>query len=120
MHCHDETRAAFMSTTTRREVAVSYIKGKNPILFECELDDINRGCPLSFVSQYPGEEEILVPAMSYLELIGKPYVMETSAGSGAFVTVYPARIHCNQKSQVSPSSRRQDLVASSVLSCALI
>jgi len=91
---------AFMSTTTRREVAVSYIKGKNPILFECELDDINRGCPLSFLSQYPGEEEILVPAMSYLELIGKPYVMETSAGSGAFVTVYPARIHCNQKSQV--------------------
>jgi hypothetical protein len=35
MHYHDETRAAFMSTTTRREVAVSYIKGKNPILFEC-------------------------------------------------------------------------------------
>jgi hypothetical protein len=94
-----------MSTTTRREVAVSYIKGKKlPILFECELDDINRGCPLSFLSQFPGEDEILVPAMSYLELIGKPYVMETSAGSGAFVTVYPARIHCNQKSQVSPSS----------------
>ena len=32
-----------MSTTTRREVAVSYIGDKNlPILFECELDDINR------------------------------------------------------------------------------
>ena len=89
---------------------MSYIQGKKlPILFECELDDINRGCPLSFLSQYPGEEEILVPAMSYLELIGKPYVMETSEGSGAFVTVYPARIHCNQKSQVLP--RRHDLAA---------
>ena len=92
-----------MSTTTKREVAVSYIQGKVlPVLFECELDDINRGCPLSFVSQYPGEEEILMPAMSYMELIGKPYVMEASNGSRDFVTVYPARIHCNQKSQVSP------------------
>ena len=81
---------------------MSYIRGKSPILFEYELDDINRGCPLSFVSQFPGEEEILVPATSYLELIGKSYVMEASEGSGAFVTVYPARIHCNQKSQVLP------------------
>jgi hypothetical protein len=101
-----------MSTTTRREVAVSYINGKKlPILFECELDDINRGCPLSFLSQFPGEDEILVPAMSYLELIGKPYVMETNEGSGAFVTVYPARIHCNQRSQVFPLSRRHDVFA---------
>jgi hypothetical protein len=105
-----------LSTTTRREVAVSYIKGKAlPVLFECELDDINRGCALSFISQYPGEEEILVPAMSYLELIGNPSVMETSQGSGSFVTVYPARIHCNQKSQVLPLSRRRDLVVYSVL-----
>ena len=99
---------------------MSYIKGKNPILFECELDDINRGCPLSFVSQYPGEEEILVPAMSYLELTGKPSVMETSQGSGAFVTVYPARIHCNQKSQVLRWSRRRDLVVYSALLRVLI
>jgi hypothetical protein len=110
-----------MSTTTKREVAVSYIQGKVlPVLFECELDDINRGCPLSFVSQYPGEEEILVPAMSYLELTGKPSVMETSQGSGAFVTVYPARIHCNQKSQVLRLSRRRDLVVYSALLRVLI
>ena len=90
---------------------MSYIKGKKlPILFECELDNINRGCPLSFLSQFPGEDEILVPAMSYLELIGKPYLMEANEGSGAFVTVYPARIHCNQKSQVLHLSRRRDLV----------
>jgi hypothetical protein len=105
-----------MSVTTKREVAVSYIQGKRlPILFECELDDIKRGCPLSFVSQCPEEEEITLPAMSYLELIGKPYVMETSKDSGAFVTVYPARIHCNQQSQVMRLSRRHDLVAYSAL-----
>ena len=110
-----------MSVTPKRELVVSCIQGKKlPIIFECELDDINRGCPLSFVSQYPGEEEILVPAMSYLELIGKPYVMETSKDSGAFVTVYPARIHCNQQSQVLPVSRRHDLVAYSALLRVLI
>ena len=91
---------AFLSTTTRREVAVSYIGGKAlAVLFECELGDIDRGCPLSFISQFPGEDEILIPAMSYLEITGNPYVMETTKGSGVFVTVYPARINCNQKSQ---------------------
>ena len=97
-----------MSTTTRKEVAVSYIGGKEmPVLFECELDDINRGCSLSFLSIYPGEDEILIPAMSYLEITGKPYVMETGKGSGLFVTVYPGRINCNLKSQVSPSFQLQ-------------
>jgi hypothetical protein len=110
-----------MSTTTKREVAVSYIQGKKlSILFECELDDINRGCPLSFVSQYPGEEEIIIPAMSYLELTGKSYTMETLKGSGCFVTVYPARIHCNNMSQVLPVSRRHDLVGYSTLFRVLI
>ena len=93
-----------MSTTTLREVAVSYINEKDlPILFECEVDDLNRGCPLAFVSQFPAEDEVLIPAMSYIEMTGNPYVMETSKDSSAFVTVYPGRIHCNQKSQVSPS-----------------
>ena len=95
---------------------MSYIQGKKlPILFECELDDINRGCPLSFVSQFPVDDEIIFPPMSYLEITGKPYVTETSEGSGAFMTVYPARIHCNQKSQVLPLSRRRDLVVYSTL-----
>ena len=82
---------------------MSYINEKEmPILFECEVDDLNRGCPLAFVSQFPAEDEVLIPAMSYIEMTGNPYVMEASKGSRDFVTVYPARIHCNQKSQVSP------------------
>lgn len=80
---------------------MNYINDKEmPILFECEVDDLNRGCPLSFVSQFPAEDEVLIPAMSYIEITGNPYVMETSKDIGAFVTVYPGRIHCNQKSQV--------------------
>jgi Ca2+-binding EF-hand superfamily protein len=106
---------AFMSTTTRREVAVCYIGGKAfPILFECEVGDIDRGCSLSFLSQYPQEDEILIPPMSYLEVTGKPSVKETEKGSNVFMTVYPARINCNQKSQTIEeiqSRRKHDLLA---------
>ena len=100
---------------------MNYINDKEmPILFECEVDDLNRGCPLSFVSQFPAEDEVLIPAMSYIEMTGNPYVMEASKGSRDFVTVYPARIHCNQKSQVAPSSCRQEIVAFSAWSRVLI
>jgi hypothetical protein len=96
-------RAAFTSTTTKKEVAISYLtRKKMPILFKIETGDIDRGCSLSWLSQYPLEDEILIPAMSYLEITGKSVVEETPEGSGFLVTVYPARINCNTKSQVSP------------------
>ena len=48
---------AFMSCSTNREVAVSYINTAKglPILFEFEVGSIDRGAPLSFLSQYPSE-----------------------------------------------------------------
>lgn len=59
---------AFMSTTTSKEVAVSYIGGKAMPVLVFDVGDIDGGCSLSYVSQYPGEDEILIPAMSYLEV----------------------------------------------------
>ena len=51
---------AFMSCSTNREVAVSYINTAKglPILFEFEVGSIDRGAPLSFLSQYPSEVRI--------------------------------------------------------------
>lgn len=51
---------AFMSCSTNREVAVSYINTAKglPILFEFEVGSIDRGAPLSFLSQYPSEVSI--------------------------------------------------------------
>ena len=112
-------RAAFTSTTTKKEVAISYVQGKEmPVLFKIETGDIDRGCTLSWVSQYPSEDELLMPAMSCLEITGKATVEETPKGSGLLVTVYAARINCNTKSQVPlvPSTPPRHLVAySSVL-----
>jgi len=88
----------FLSTTTRMEVAVAYIGDKGmPVLFKFEVGDMDRGASLSFLSQYPNEEEILIPPLSYLEVVGEPFFMETD--EGVTVKVYRARINCNLKSQ---------------------
>jgi len=87
----------FLSTTTKMEVAVSYLGDTGmPVLFMFEVGDIDRGASLSFLSQYPNEEEILIPPLSYLEVVGEPFFMETDKGD---VKVYRARINCNLKSQ---------------------
>ena len=68
-----------------------------PVLFQFEVGDIDRGASLSFLSQYPNEDEILIPPLSYLEVTGEPFLEPTEKGD---VWVYPARINCNLKSQV--------------------
>ena len=68
-----------------------------PVLFQFEVGDIDRGASLSFLSQYPNEDEILIPPLSYLEVTGEPFLEHTEKGD---VWVYPARINCNLKSQV--------------------
>jgi len=93
----------FLSTTTNELVAVNYIGGKEmPVLFQFDVGDIDRGASLSFLSQYPNEDEVLIPPLSYLEVIGEPFFKNTAKGE---VTVYPARINCNLKSKVSKCLR---------------
>jgi len=96
-----------------QDVSVSYINTEKglPILFEFAVGGIDRGCPLSFLSQFPGEDEILIPPFSYLEVTGAPFSMDTEKG---VVTVYPARINCNLKARTIDeieSSRRDELLA---------
>ena len=67
------------------------------VLFQFEVGDIDRGASLSFLSQYPNEDEILIPPLSYLEVTDEPFLEPTEKGE---VWVYPARINCNLKSQV--------------------
>jgi uncharacterized protein len=87
----------FLSTTTEKDVAVSYLGGKiMPLLFEIRVGDMDRGADLSFLSQYPLEEEVLMPPLSYIEVVDEPFQMETSKGT---VNVYPCSINCNLKSQ---------------------
>ena len=75
------------------------------------MGSIDRGAPLSFLSQYPAEDEILIPPFSFTEITGEPYTMDVD---NAQVTVYPARINCNLKGQTMEQieeRRRADLLA---------
>ena len=85
----------FLSTSTSKEVAVAYLGDKEvPVLFQIEVGDIDRGAALSFLSQYPMEDEILFPPLSYMEVVGEPFHLETDKG---MVSCYPCRINCNLK-----------------------
>jgi hypothetical protein len=48
-----------MSTTTSRDVAMGYSsQGATPMLFEMTQGMVDRGAELSWLSQYPHEEEV--------------------------------------------------------------
>lgn len=94
----------FLSTTLNRDVAVNYVgEGEMPVLFEFEVGDIDRGASISFLSQYPGEDEILIPPLSYMEVVGESFQLDTGS---VIVNVYPARINCNLKGKVYASGFR--------------
>mmetsp|Transcript_19149 Transcript_19149/g.54411 ORF Transcript_19149/g.54411 Transcript_19149/m.54411 type:complete len:422 (-) Transcript_19149:757-2022(-) len=59
----------FMSTTTNREVAMSYSKGKVGIVFEMQMGMVDRGADIAWLSQYPHEKEILFGPLTGLEML---------------------------------------------------
>ncbi len=81
-----------MSTTTNREVAVQYsgMDKQRGVVFEIAVGRVDIGANLSWVSQYPGEEEYLFPPLTFLEVVGEPRV------EGEIV-VFPLRANINLK-----------------------
>jgi hypothetical protein len=81
-----------MSTTTDREVAMQYsgVADRRGTVFEISVGRIDIGADLSWVSQYPGEREILFPPLTCLEVVGEPRV-ETG------VVVFSLRANMNLK-----------------------
>ncbi len=57
-------------------------------VFEISAGRVDMGADLSWVSQYPGEEEFLFPPLTCLEVVGEPRV------DGA-VVVFPLRANMN-------------------------
>ena len=65
-----------MSTTTDRRVAMQYSGAdrQRGTVFEISVGRIDIGADLAWVSQYPGEREVLFPPLSCLEVMGEPRV----------------------------------------------
>ena len=62
---------AFMSTTTNREVALSYAKSSdNGLVFEIWMGMVDKGADVSGFSQYPHEAEVCFPPLTALEVRG--------------------------------------------------
>ena len=67
---------AFLSTTRDREVALEYAAARSKagregseLVFEISMGAVDRGADLSWLSQYPHEQETLVGPMALLELV---------------------------------------------------
>ena len=56
-----------MSTSAKKEVALSYAASQCPLLFQYKTRGLGRGVSLSWVSCYPKEEEFLYPPMTFLQ-----------------------------------------------------
>jgi len=106
-----------MSVTLNKEVAIQYLKGQAPTLFEISCGAVDRGASLRFLSQYPGEDEILYPPLSYLEVVGKPrvelvkYALEEGKVVQLLVRVVPTKISTNSSCSTIEDmiSRRKNL-----------
>ena len=83
-----------MSTTLDREMAIQYAGEVTPTLFTIEIGAVDRGASLQTLSQYPGENEILLPPLSYLEVTGGTR-MEVGPG-GKMVRVVSLSVNSNQ------------------------
>jgi hypothetical protein len=60
-----------------REVAETYSQSDQGVLgivLECEVDAVNRGADISFLSFYAGESEVVFPPLSMLEVVGTPHI----------------------------------------------
>lgn len=69
--CQGGLELAFMSTTTRKKEAMAYARrAPGMILFEIQQGFVARGASISWLSQYPNEEEILFPPLTALEVCG--------------------------------------------------
>ena len=60
---------AFLSTSRSRETAVHYAGLKQPIVIEMEMGMTGRGADLSWLSQWPHEEEVAFPPLTGYEVL---------------------------------------------------
>ncbi|GFH52597.1 hypothetical protein CTEN210_09073 [Chaetoceros tenuissimus] len=61
--------SGFLSTSTKRDIAMNFSKGEKSIMFEIEQGMIDRGANVEWLSQYPTESEILFGPLTGIEIL---------------------------------------------------
>jgi len=103
--CSGFTEFAFMSTTSKVGVALSYSRsdgedgaaGAMGKLFVIEVGSVDRGASVREFSQYKDEDEYLYAPFSFLQMIGVPYV-EVTEDFGV-IRMIPVKINANIKTR---------------------
>ncbi len=74
-----------MSTTTDKGTAFAYsgVTKRRGTVFEIAEGQVDVGASISFLSQYPGEQEFLMPPLSCLEVHCPSCVHHDIHGSGS-------------------------------------
>ena len=80
-------------------------------VFEIEIGQVDRGAEMKWISQFPGEEEVVMPPLSNLEVIGAPYLTRLD---GKIILIVPLRVNVNIKSKTMGEliSTRKDVLLS--------
>ena len=69
-NCRGGVEFGFSSTTVERAQAEHYATGRASTLFEMDMGLVDKGCDLSWLSQYPHEREVLFPPLTGIEVLG--------------------------------------------------
>ncbi len=74
-----------MSTTTDKATAFAYsgVAKQRGTVLEIAAGRVDNGASISFLSQYPGEAEFLMPPLSCLEVVRPPLLRPRSGPRGA-------------------------------------
>lgn len=114
---HGFTERAFTSTTKSLDVALEYSGAKSSAwgtVLAMEISEVDQGAVLEDFSQYPGEEETLWNAYSYMEpLRGKEHIIITDSGP---VKLVPIKMNANGRAlTVEELEHRRKTIVTSML-----
>ncbi len=95
----------FMSLTTSRDVGLHYAslgddKKAIGILFEIEMSTMDRGADVTWLAQYPHEEETLLPPLSYLHV--QHIRLAPTDHNGTTIMIVEARSRLSHAMMVEP------------------
>ena len=76
---------AVMSTTSDKNVALSYASGESALVFKYKTVGLTRGVKIQFLSLYPKEFEYICPPLTFLSVVGEPF----THGNVRYVEVTP-------------------------------
>jgi hypothetical protein len=79
------TEMAVMSTTSDKNVALSYASGESALVFKYKTVGLTRGVKIQFLSLYPKEVEYVYPPLTFLSVVSEPVTL----GNVKFVEVTP-------------------------------